>query len=75
MEINKIILGNCIDTLQEIDRNKIDLVYFDLPFLHKKHSLTNRNNNKTYEFDDRYESLNEYLSLIENTLMQTKRVT
>jgi site-specific DNA-methyltransferase (adenine-specific) len=75
METNKIIHGNCVEKLQEIDSNKIDLVYFDPPFFtQKKHSLTNRENTKTYEFDDKYESLEEYLSLIEKTIIQCKRV-
>ena len=75
METNKIIQGNCIDRLQEIDANIVDLVYFDPPFFtQKKHSLTNRENTKTYEFDDKYESLEEYLCLIEKTLIQSKRV-
>ena len=61
METSKIIQGNCIDRLQEIDANIVDLVYFDPPFFtQKKHSLTNRENTKTYEFDDKYESLEEY---------------
>jgi len=75
MKTNKIIHGNCIEKLQEIEANKIDLVYFDPPFFtQKKHSLSNRDNSKTYEFDDKYESLGEYLNLIENTLIQCKRV-
>lgn len=75
METSKIIQGNCIDRLQEIDANIVDLVYFDPPFFtQKKHSLTNRENTKTYEFDDKYESLEEYLCLIEKTLIQSKRV-
>lgn len=75
MLTNKILHGNCIDRLQEIDANNIDLVYFDPPFFtQKKHSLTNRENTKTYEFDDKYECLEEYLCLIEKTLIQSKRV-
>ncbi len=75
METNKILHGNCIDRLQKIDASNIDLVYFDPPFFtQKKHSLTNRENTKTYEFDDKYESLEEYLCLIEKTLIQSKRV-
>jgi site-specific DNA-methyltransferase (adenine-specific) len=75
METNKILHGNCIDRLQEIDADNIDLVYFDPPFFtQKKHSLTNRENTKTYEFDDKYQSLEEYLCLIEKTLIQSRRV-
>lgn len=75
MEINKIIHGNCIERLQEVEDNQIDLVYFDPPFFtQKKHSLANRDNSKIYEFDDKFDSLEEYLSLIENTLIQCNRV-
>ncbi|MBY0481021.1 MAG: site-specific DNA-methyltransferase [Chitinophagaceae bacterium] len=75
METNKIIHGNCIDRLQFLEANRVDLIYFDPPFFtQKKHSLTNRDNTKTYEFDDKYESLEEYLCLIEKALIQCKRV-
>lgn len=75
METNKIIHGNCIDRLQFLEANRVDLIYFDPPFFtQKKHSLTNRDNTKTYEFNDKYESLEEYLCLIEKALIQCKRV-
>ena len=75
METNKIIHGNCIEKLKEIEANRIDLVYFDPPFFtQKKHSLSNRENSKIYEFEDKHESLKEYLGLIENTLIHCKRV-
>lgn len=75
MENNKIIHGNCVEKLQEIEANKVDLIYFDPPFFtQRKHSLSNKDNSKTYEFDDKYNSLSDYLSLIENVLEQSKRV-
>lgn len=75
MEINKIHQGNCIDRLVEIDANSVDLVYFDPPFYtQKKHSLTNRDESKRYEFNDNWESLDDYLNLIESCLIECKRV-
>ena len=75
METNNIISGNCIEKLKYIDANKVDLVYFDPPFFtQKKHSLSNRDNSKTYEFDDKYDSLEVYLLLIEKALIESKRV-
>ncbi|NMH25228.1 DNA-methyltransferase [Flavobacterium solisilvae] len=75
METNKIIHGNCVEKLKEIEDNKIDLIYFDPPFFtQKKHSLTNKDSSKTYEFDDKYNSIDDYLSLIENVLEQSKRI-
>ena len=75
MEINKIYHGHCIEKLKEIEANKVDLIYFDPPFFtQRKHSLTNKDNSKTYEFDDKYNSIEEYLELVENVLAQSKRV-
>jgi site-specific DNA-methyltransferase (adenine-specific) len=75
METNKIYHGNCIEKLKEIEANKVDLIYFDPPFFtQRKHSLTNKDNSKTYEFDDKYNSIEEYLTLMENVLEQSKRV-
>jgi site-specific DNA-methyltransferase (adenine-specific) len=75
METNKILHGNCIDRLKEIESSQVDLIYFDPPFFtQKKHSLSNRDNSKTYEFDDKYESLDDYLVLIEQTLHESKRI-
>jgi site-specific DNA-methyltransferase (adenine-specific) len=75
METNKIYHGNCVEKLKEIEANKVDLIYFDPPFFtQRKHSLTNKDNSKTYEFDDKYNSIQEYLELIENVLKESKRV-
>ncbi|MBK7526286.1 MAG: site-specific DNA-methyltransferase [Sphingobacteriales bacterium] len=74
METNKIYHGNCVEKLKEIEANKVDLIYFDPPFTQRKHSLTNKDNSKTYEFDDKYNSIEEYLELVEDVLKQSKRV-
>ena len=75
MEINKIIHGNCVEKLKEVEKNKVDLIYFDPPFFtQKKHTLSNKDNSKTYEFDDNYESIEVYLSLIESVLIESQRV-
>lgn len=75
MEMNKIIHGNCIDKLKDIEANKVDLIYFDPPFFtQRKHSLTSKDNSKTYEFDDKYNSIEDYLELIEDVLEQSERI-
>lgn len=75
METNKIYHGNCVEKLKEIESNKVDLIYFDPPFFtQRKHSLTNKDNSKTYEFDDKYNSIQEYLELVENVLLESKRI-
>ena len=75
MEINKIIKGNCVEILKVIESNQISMIYLDPPFFtQKKHSLTSRDNSKMYEFEDKFESLNDYLKLIKDSLIECKRV-
>ncbi len=74
MDINRIIHGDCVEKLKDIKAESVDLVYFDPPFFtQKKHMLTNRDNSKTYQFDDKYASLDVYLELIEQTLIECLR--
>jgi site-specific DNA-methyltransferase (adenine-specific) len=75
MENNKIVRGNCIDKLKEVNDGQADLIYFDPPFFtQKKHSLMSREDSKVYEFDDKYESIEDYLLLIKQALVQCRRV-
>lgn len=75
MNINSIHQGNCIQKLTEFEANTVDLIYFDPPFFtQKKHSLTTRDKSKTYEFGDNWESLNDYLALIESCLNECFRI-
>ena len=75
MELNKIIQGNCIEKLTDIPDNKADLIYFDPPFFtQKKHSLKTRDNTKKYEFEDKYNSIDHYLLIIEQVLVESKRI-
>ncbi len=75
MAMNEIIHGDCHEILKTIKSDTIDLVYFDPPFFtQKKHILSTRDNNKKFEFDDKFESISEYLNLIKKTLIESKRV-
>lgn len=75
MKANKIYLGNCIDRIKEIDSESVDLVYFDPPFFTQKmHSLVTRDSNAKYEFEDSWNSLEEYLELIESCLSECIRI-
>ncbi len=75
MEINKIYKGNCLKKLTDLRSNSVDLIYFDPPFFtQKKHSLVTRDESKKYEFSDSWESLDNYLELIESCLLECKRV-
>lgn len=75
MKANEIYIGNCIDRLKEIAENSVDLVYMDPPFFtQKRHSLITRDESKKYEFKDSWDSLHDYLLMIESCLNECKRI-
>lgn len=75
MQSNNIYVGDCIKRMKEIDENSIDLIYFDPPFFtQKKHTLKTRDNSKSYEFSDNWNSIEDYSLMIENCLIQCHRI-
>lgn len=75
MKINEIYVGNCIEILKEISTESVDIVYMDPPFYtQRKHSLSSRDESKKYEFDDSWDSVQDYLSMIEACLTECNRV-
>lgn len=75
MKLNSVNRGNCIDRLKELSEDSVDLVYFDPPFFtQRKHSLVTRDESKKYEFSDSWNTIEDYLALIESALKECKRV-
>jgi site-specific DNA-methyltransferase (adenine-specific) len=67
--------GDCLVHLPKIEGASVQLVYLDPPFYTQKtHSLRTRDNSTEYAFEDRWGSLDEYLSFIRQVLTQCKRV-
>lgn len=75
MQTNKIIHGDCTIELEKLDNNSVDLVYLDPPFYsQKKHLLSGKDGLRVYEFDDKFESIEDYLLIIRNALISCKRL-
>lgn len=75
MKVNEVYIGNCIETLAHIKANSVDLVYMDPPFFtQRKHSQTTRDESRKYEFNDSWNSIEDYLSMIEGCLLECKRI-
>jgi site-specific DNA-methyltransferase (adenine-specific) len=70
-----LIQGDCIQKLIEITANSVDLVYLDPPFFsQREHSLRTRDNQTVYSFDDKWNSLSDYLVFIKQCLIECQRV-
>lgn len=67
--------GDCKVVLGSLNDASVDLVYLDPPFFTQKiHSLVTRDNTTEYSFEDRWTSLEDYLSFMREVLLQCKRV-
>lgn len=72
---NSIQYGDATTILSNLPSESINLVYLDPPFYSQKiHSLKTRDLSKSYSFDDRYNSLNDYLLMIKSCLLEIKRI-
>ena len=70
-----LIIGDCTTELKKIESDTIDLIYLDPPFYtQKNHVLKTRDNTKEYTFEDKWNSIKDYLGLIKNCLFECRRV-
>lgn len=75
--MNKLIKGDCLLELRKFEDESIDLIYLDPPFYtQRKQSLTKNSNDfkTTYEFEDSWNDINEYLKYLKDRLIECKRV-
>ncbi|GET29965.1 DNA methyltransferase [Prolixibacter sp. SD074] len=75
MDFNKIYKGDCRVILKELKPESVDLVYLDPPFFTQKtHSLKTRDNSREYKFNDKWDSIEEYIRLISESIIECKRI-
>ncbi|MGG3402344.1 site-specific DNA-methyltransferase [Bacillus paranthracis] len=70
-----VLLGDCLEQLQNIPEESVDLIYLDPPFFtQRKQKLKTRDNSKEYSFDDSWESIEDYKQFIKDRLEACKKV-
>ena len=73
--IDTVICGDSCKVLNSISSNSINLVYLDPPFFsQKEHELSSRTDGKKYSFDDKFSSIDEYITFMSSVLKEIKRV-
>ena len=65
---------DCLDGLKELKEQSIDLIYLDPPFYTQKIQTLKNKEGKEYSFNDKWNSLNEYLEYIKIRLIEMKKV-
>ncbi len=68
--INTILQGDCLEKMNLITKDSIDLIYIDPPFFtEKKHVLKNRERTKEFSFDDIWGSDKRYAEFIKERIL------
>lgn len=68
-------VADCLNKMQELSDNSVDLVYLDPPFFTQKvQKLQNRDNTKEFQFSDTWDNLDEYLEFIKIRLLECRRL-
>jgi site-specific DNA-methyltransferase (adenine-specific) len=74
-KLDTVIQGDCLDIVASLPDNSIDLIYLDPPFFSQKtQQLTNRDNSKTFSYDDLWSCHKQYAEFLFNRLTALKRV-
>jgi len=69
-----VLLGDCREVLRSFSDASVDLVYLDPPFFTQKtHSLSPRDNGAEYSFEDRWDTLDDYLAFMREVLQACRR--
>lgn len=67
--------GDSLKLLKAVQDDSIDLIYLDPPFFtQRSHKLSSKNGEKTFEFDDKWASLEDYLDFLRLRLIELRRV-
>jgi site-specific DNA-methyltransferase (adenine-specific) len=72
--INQILHGDCRFILQDIPNDSVDMVYLDPPFFTQSTHALKSNTFVEYQFQDKWDSLSEYLQFLKVSLLEVKRV-
>lgn len=74
-KMQEIYLGDCLEIMQGLTKNSIDMIYLDPPFFtNKKHSLSSRDRKSHYSFNDIWDNHKTYAEFILVRLIEAKRI-
>ncbi len=75
MELDTLYGGDCLNCLQTIDADSIDLVYLDPPFFTQKvQKSRTRDNSREYRFSDTWANIEDYKSFLRPRIAHCRRV-
>lgn len=74
MDINKVYCIDCLDGLKNLQNESIDMIYLDPPFFTQTNQKLTDKNSNVYAFNDKWNSMDEYLEFLKERLIECRRV-
>ena len=72
---HRVILGDCLDAMRDMDGDSFELAYLDPPFFTQKvHKLKTRDRCQEFTFSDRWTGHREYAAFLNARLLQVHRL-
>ncbi|AEP28329.1 DNA methylase N-4/N-6 domain protein [Glaciecola nitratireducens FR1064] len=70
---NRLLLGDCLEKMNEIADSSVDLIYLDPPFFtERKHKLKNRQRTKEFSFDDIWKQESSYAEFLHQRILKMR---
>lgn len=70
---NQLLLGDCLEKMNEIADSTVDLIYLDPPFFtERKHKLKNRQRTKEFSFDDMWKQESSYAEFLHQRILKMR---
>lgn len=74
MENNKIVLGDCLDLMNNVKDESVDLIYMDPPFYTQTVQKLSDKQGRQYSFDDSWATIEDYVEYIRLRFKECRRV-
>lgn len=74
VEDMKLLNEDCLSAMRRMPDETIDMIYLDPPFFTQKEQLLRDKQGCAYQFSDRWDSKREYLSYLQERLLEMKRL-
>lgn len=72
---NRLLLGDCLEKMNEIADSSVDLIYLDPPFFtERKHKLKNRQRTKEFSFDDIWKQESSYAEFLHQRILKMREL-
>nr|WP_297348657.1 DNA methyltransferase [uncultured Glaciecola sp.] len=70
---NQLLLGDCLEKMNQIADSTVDLIYLDPPFFtERKHKLKNRQRTKEFSFDDIWKQESSYAEFLHRRILKMR---